>query len=129
MVPRKIQEVFWESVVPLEVISSLLYLFAAIGIYFRRDKSFGDMYLILHIAPWYVWSALALYCTSSRVINSLVLCKPMKDRVVTPVIGMALWAMLLTASAAYPDDFGMGLLYIVALLLETWVLARILAEG
>ena len=124
----RLKLLFWDSLGPLKAVTVPMYLFEGIGIFVKRASEDPDMHLIYHSLPWWDWCLLAAYCTVARLVGVLYWDGTRATRLATPIFGMAIWSFLLAASMKSPKDFGMALLYIVALGLEFWVLLRAFFE-
>lgn len=124
-----IRLLFWESTRSVRFVTVLVSLLGALGVYLRNDDRSGDVHLLLHTAPWWVWSgalsAIALHrywCLWwSAVCHSE--CLETIPGALASAVAIFVWSMLL-ASAAVASDFGLGLMILVCCVCETWLLSR-----
>lgn len=126
---QKLAEIFWLDVRPLKLLTIPLCVLAAVGVLLRTHDmdADGDMMLILHVlSPAFLVLALS-YIGIARLVGLFIWEGVAFTKVITPMLGIAIWCLFF-ASAAMADDFGMGLLYLVAAFMETWICSRAIAD-
>jgi hypothetical protein len=84
----------------------------------------SDIHLLLDLAPWWVWALILAYISISRCIAVLWWHGNVLTRVLTPLMSIVLWGFFLAAQWVAPN-FGLGLLFFVPALQETWILSRV----
>lgn len=124
---------FWESTRSVRLITVLVSVLGAIGIYLRSRNPSGDVGLLLQVAPWWVWSSALLYVAAKRYWclwwseGCSTVCEKALQAMITCLIAITVWSMLL-ASAVIVSDFGLSLMILVCNFCETWLLARVFAQ-
>lgn len=124
---------FWESTRSARLISLVVSLLAALGIFLRRNTPAGDIHLLLDSGPWWVWSG-ALFIVAvnrwwclwySPKCNDV--CISTVPAMLTAMLALIVWSTLLV-SAYVAKDFGLSLMLIACNLIEFWILARVFTE-
>lgn len=114
---------------PVKLITIPLTFLASVGIYMQyATGSTGDFDLLFHLEPWWFWSVLFSFVGVSRFVGIFVWAGTMWTRRVTPVVGIVLWSMMFASSDIASPAEGMGLLYLIPLGMETWILGRALYD-
>ena len=126
---EKLAAIYWGDLKSLKFVTIPLCVLAAGGLFLRSfdQDNDGDLMLILHILDWWVLALMLLYVAIARAIGLFVWDGVLFTKITVPLMGMALWCLFF-ASAFKADDFGMGLLYLVAAFIETWICSRAIAD-
>ena len=111
----------------------LVSLLGALGLWLRSAAPSGDVHMLFHKAPWYVWSGTLVGIAVVRWYGLWMskdhhgVCENTRVGMATSIVAMFIWSMLL-ASAAVATDFGLALMMVVCILCEFWLLTRVFAE-
>lgn len=119
---RQIQSIIAnDSLRPVKLITVLLGIFAGFGLSMHPDEH--EIHFLLSIMPVFMWTGLYLF-------QSLTRCVRMFTRVTNKIFiytesafGVWLWVMIFS-SCMFAGEYGMNFLYIVPILMETWILGR-----
>jgi len=129
-----LKSIYCDSTRPMKLVMMLTYIITTVALYLRHDDHTGDARYIFEAfhmsndAHLVLWSLICLYCATARYVGLFWWKGLVWTRRTTPLAGMVLWAFLFT-SAVKSTEFGFGLLYIICLLIETWILSRAFAES
>jgi len=109
---------------PTKYWSIWVAVFAAAGMWLRADDATGDMHLLVHLLPWWAWTFLLTYVAITRSITILWWNGTVWTRLLTPLFSIFLWGFFFASQFVAPN-FGLGLLFLVPALQETWILSRV----
>ena len=109
---------------PTKFWSIFVAVFAACGLALRAGDVNGDMALLVQVMPWWAWSLALVYVLVNRLIYLLFWRGNVFTRISTPLVSIFVWGYFFAAQFVAPD-FGLGLLFLVPALQETWILSRV----
>lgn len=100
-------------------------LFAAMGLMLRAgDSGHPDTDLLIDLMPGWAWMLLLVYMMATRTITILWRSGTVWTRIITPLLSICVWGFFFSAQFVAPN-FGLGLLFLVPALQETWILSRV----
>lgn len=124
-----LRSLYWESTRSIRFVTICVSLLGALGIWARRDSTQGDFQFVLEFAPWWVWTGVLVIVAAHRywcLWRSAICCADCLETVpgVFVCIGaIFVWSVLLISSAK-ATDFGLALMLLVCVAIETWLLSR-----
>lgn len=111
----------YDSLRPVKLVTILLGIFAGIGFSFGPDPS--EIRFLLTIMPLVTWTCLYLTLSVTRFIRMVTRIKNKFLIYAESSFGVWLWVMIFT-SCMLSGEWGLNVLYIVPILMETWILGR-----
>lgn len=124
-----LRSLYWESTRSIRFVTICVAVLGALGIFVRRGSTQSDFHLIMHFAPWWVWTSGLLVVAAHRywcLWRSAVCdadCLETIPGVFVCVGAMFIWFMLLVSSAV-ASDFGLAMMIAVCIAIEMWLLSR-----
>lgn len=110
---------------PTKYWSIWVALFAAMGLMLRAgDSGHPDTDLLIDLMPGWAWMLLLVYMMATRTITILWRSGTVWTRIITPLLSICVWGFFFSAQFVAPN-FGLGLLFLVPALQETWILSRV----
>ena len=109
---------------PTKFWSIWVAVFASAGMALKSNQTGSDIHLMLTLAPWWVWSLILLHVVTARTVSLLWWTGVVATRIFTPLISVFLWGFFFASQFVAPN-FGLGLLFLVPALQETWILSRV----
>lgn len=125
----KLLTIMWQDLRPLKLVTIPLAFLTAIGIGIQYySESLHDFEMMLKIGPWWIWSLGFVIVGIARFIGLFVWLGTRFTRQGTPALAILLWSMMFAGSDILTPIEGMGLLYLIPLSIEVWILGRALAD-
>lgn len=110
---------------PTKYWSIWVALFAAMGLMLRSGSNgHPDTDLLIDLMPGWAWILLLVYMIATRTITILWWSGTVWTRILTPLLSICIWGFFFSAQFVAPN-FGLGLLFLVPALQETWILSRV----
>jgi hypothetical protein len=88
------------------------------------DSGHPDTDLLIDLMPGWAWMLLLVYMMATRTITILWRSGTVWTRIITPLLSICVWGFFFSAQFVAPN-FGLGLLFLVPALQETWILSRV----
>jgi hypothetical protein len=126
---RTLASIFLDSMRPIKLITIPTSLLAAAGIYANSGTDpAGDLALLVQVLPAWAWVLMLVYIAIARFVGLFIWGGVRWTRRTTPIIGIVAWSLLFVGGAVATPMEGMSILYLIPMVIETWILARALIE-
>ena len=124
-----LRSLYWESTRSTRFLTIIVCMFGATGVWLRSKSPNGDMSLVMHLAPWWCWTAGLLLVAAHRywcLWRSAICdhdCLETKPGILMCILALFIWSTFLASSAA-DSHFGLALMLLVCDVIEAWLLSR-----
>lgn len=113
--------VAYDSMRPVKLITIVLGIFAGMGFSAHPDEQ--EIYFLVSIMPLFIWAGIFLVVSVSRFIRMFTRVQHTAFIYVESAVSIWLWVMIFS-SCIMSGARGMILLYIIPVLIESWLLGR-----
>lgn len=120
----KLRDIFYDSLRPTKLITIVTSILAGIAMCVPAADPAQDFMFLTNLVPGWGWAMLFLAHATGRLLGLFYLKEIKSAHYLVSAIGIWLWSMLFTSSAIMTPLEGMGLLYIILIVIEVWILCR-----